>query len=162
MADHEGGERKIKVVDRRWFDESGELREDRPQQPPSGPREPAPSDAGDGKSEAVPSEISADPSREVPKATKTESQQTPRAGGVSWPASVNFLQMVDFLAQQALLLISGAQGIPPSPEQARIFIDFLGILEEKTRGNVTPEEARVLADILFQIRSLYVQQTAGT
>ncbi len=162
MADQEGGERKIKVVDRRWFDESGELRQDRPQQPASGPREPAPSDPEDTTSGSAPSETRVDLPREAVEATPAEAPEPPRAGGVSWPASVNFLQMVDFLAQQALLLISGAQGIPPSPEQARIFIDFLGILEEKTRGNVTPEEARVLGEILAQIRLLYVQQTAGT
>lgn len=162
MADQEGGERKIKVVDRRWFDETGELRQDRPQQPRPEPQETAPSDTADGTSGAGPSETRVDQPKEPVEVPKTEAQEPPRAGGVSWPASVSFLQMVDFLAQQALLLISGAQGIPPNPEQGRIFIDFLGILEEKTRGNVTPEEARVLGEILAQIRLLYVQQTAGT
>ncbi len=162
MADQEGGERKMKVVDRRWFDESGELRQDRPQQAARAPRESAPSDSKEGEPEATPGEMSAEPPKDAAETAKTEPREPVRGGGVSWPASVNFLQMIDFLAQQALLLISGAQGIPPSPEQARIFIDFLGILEEKTRGNLTPEEARALGDILFQIRSLYVQQTAGT
>lgn len=160
MAEKEGGERKIKVVDRRWFDESGELRRERPA--PSAAEKPVQPDAPAAREEER-GEGDVERRTGVPRGRESKEgdaqREAPAGGGVSWPSSVNFLQMVDFLAQQAMLLLSGAQGVPASPEQARIFIDFLGILEDRTRGNLTPEEARFLADVLFQLRALYVQQT---
>ncbi len=160
VAENEGGERKIKVVDRRWFDESGELRRERPA--PSAAEKPAQPSAAAPQEEKA-GEERAEPRKDVPREGAptggTGPGEASGGGGVSWPSSVNFMQMVDFLAQQAMLLLSGAQGVPASPDQARIFIDFLGILEDRTRGNLSPEEARFLADVLFQLRALYVQQT---
>ncbi len=156
MAATDGGDRKIKVVDRRWFDETGELRRE----------------LSEARSKSETSQVEREPATpaedaEVAGAPPTGSSADrnsgpkPSSGGVAWPSAISFLQMVDFLAQQALLLLSGAEGHPASPEQARIFIDFLGILEDRTRGNLTPEEARALADVLFQLRALYVQTTGG-
>jgi hypothetical protein len=39
---------------------------------------------------------------------------------------------------------------------ARQEIDLLGILEEKTRGNLTGEEERLLSQILFDLRTRYL------
>jgi len=39
---------------------------------------------------------------------------------------------------------------------ARQEIDLLGILEEKTRGNLTGEEERLLSHILFELRTRYL------
>jgi hypothetical protein len=39
---------------------------------------------------------------------------------------------------------------------ARQEIDLLGILEEKTRGNLTGEEERLLSQILFDLRTHYL------
>src|SRR5438105_12217259 len=36
-------------------------------------------------------------------------------------------------------------------------IDLLAMLQEKTRGNLTAEEARFLDNMLFDLRMLYVQ-----
>ncbi len=41
---------------------------------------------------------------------------------------------------------------------AKQTIDLLAMLEEKTRGNLTPEEARLLKDFLFEVRMKYVQK----
>src|SRR5688572_26917432 len=35
-------------------------------------------------------------------------------------------------------------------------IDLLGVLEEKTRGNLTPEEKRLLDSVLYELRMRYV------
>jgi hypothetical protein len=40
---------------------------------------------------------------------------------------------------------------------ARQSIDMLGALEEKTKGNLTPEEARLLGAILADLRLAYVR-----
>ena len=39
---------------------------------------------------------------------------------------------------------------------ARQEIDLLGILEEKTRGNLTGEEERLLCQVLFDVRTRYL------
>lgn len=38
----------------------------------------------------------------------------------------------------------------------RYLIDLLGILEEKTRGNLTADEERLLKDSLYQLRMRYL------
>ena len=43
-----------------------------------------------------------------------------------------------------------------NPEQARYLIDILGMLQEKTKGNLTPEEAALLENILYELRMKYV------
>lgn len=42
-------------------------------------------------------------------------------------------------------------------EQARFLIDTLGVIQEKTKGNLTPEEEKALADYLFNLRIMYVE-----
>ena len=39
---------------------------------------------------------------------------------------------------------------------AKHFVDTLGILEEKTRGNLTDDEAALLTETLHQLRMAYV------
>lgn len=45
----------------------------------------------------------------------------------------------------------------PDLEAARHSIDLLGILQEKTRGNLTLEEQRLLENSLTELRFRYVQ-----
>jgi hypothetical protein len=138
------GQRKIKVVDRRRFDEEGELRPDRPAPEPK----PAESRREPEQSPATPP-----PRNEV--ATDSGSAK-PGSGSGSSPV---FMELIAALAQQAEILISGAQGLPAQPEEAQRVIDYLSVLETKTRGNLTAEEAQVLSNVVFQLRALYVQRT---
>jgi hypothetical protein len=41
-------------------------------------------------------------------------------------------------------------------DMAKHNIDLLGVLEEKTRGNLTPEEKRLLDSVLYELRMRYV------
>ncbi len=43
-------------------------------------------------------------------------------------------------------------------DMARHTIDLLGMLEEKTKGNLTPDEREMLNSILFELRMKYVQK----
>jgi hypothetical protein len=43
-------------------------------------------------------------------------------------------------------------------EVARHTIDILGVLEEKTRGNLTSDEDNLLKNLLFELRMKYVQK----
>jgi hypothetical protein len=67
------------------------------------------------------------------------------------------VELVAMLAQQAELMLLGAEGFEPHPDDARRLIDSLGVLEDKTRGNLSPEESKILSDVLFQLRGLFVQ-----
>jgi len=44
---------------------------------------------------------------------------------------------------------------------AKYTIDLLGVLEEKTQGNLTEEEKRHLEGILYELRMRYVDMTAA-
>ncbi len=45
--------------------------------------------------------------------------------------------------------------------QAKYLIDVLGILEEKTKGNLSVEEEKLLKDALYQLRMRYLSKTGG-
>jgi hypothetical protein len=46
---------------------------------------------------------------------------------------------------------------PPDLEAAAQLIDLLAMLEEKTRGNLTPEERQLLDQVIFELRMRYVE-----
>lgn len=57
-------------------------------------------------------------------------------------------------------------GVAPDPETktceqnlplAKETIDILGMLQEKTQGNLTGEEERILSEVLFDLRMAFVQ-----
>mgnify|MGYP000179701926 CR=1 FL=1 len=41
--------------------------------------------------------------------------------------------------------------------QARFLIDTLGIIQDKTKGNLTPEEDKALNDYLYNLRIMYIE-----
>jgi hypothetical protein len=43
-------------------------------------------------------------------------------------------------------------------EQARFLVDTLGIIKEKTKGNLTSEEEKLLEEALFNLRMMYIQE----
>jgi len=46
-------------------------------------------------------------------------------------------------------------------EGAQQMIEILGLLEEKTRGNLTAEERQVLEQVLYELRMRYLQVSGG-
>jgi hypothetical protein len=75
------------------------------------------------------------------------------------PASLPVL--VQLLASQAMLAM-GKMQVPGQPElkvdldAAKHFVDLLGVLEDKTRGNVTPDEAAMISAVAHELRMIYV------
>ena len=45
--------------------------------------------------------------------------------------------------------------------QAKYLIDLLGIFEEKTKGNLSVEEEKLLKDALYQLRMRYLAKAGG-
>ena len=77
----------------------------------------------------------------------------------------DFPSLVSMLATQAffalgLLRVKGEPEAPPDLEAAKYNIDMLGMLEQKTKGNLQAEEARLLEDTLHNLRMAFVQLTA--
>lgn len=44
-----------------------------------------------------------------------------------------------------------------NPQAAQHSIDLLAVLQQKTRGNLSPQEERLLEDILYDLRMKYVK-----
>ena len=70
-----------------------------------------------------------------------------------------FLELISMLAQQSELMLVGAEGLPAQPAEAKRLIDYLGVVEEKTKGNLSAEEARILTEVVFQLRSGFLQRS---
>ena len=74
----------------------------------------------------------------------------------------NLLVILSMLGSQAMAAL-GLLADPQSGEAhanrplAKHFIDMVGVLEEKTKGNVTEDEAAHLRDALHQLRMVYLQ-----
>ena len=73
----------------------------------------------------------------------------------------HFASLVVGLAHQADQAIQGTlpEGTPGAPdarEVARTLIDTLGMLEQKTRGQLEPDEQRLLTEALTGIRFRFV------
>ena len=82
------------------------------------------------------------------------------------PAPLDFGTFVLSIGSSALVHLGEIQH-PDSSEArenlllARQVIDLLAMLEEKTRGNLTPEEARFLSDLLADLRLKFVEKNRG-
>jgi hypothetical protein len=48
--------------------------------------------------------------------------------------------------------------VPKNLEMAKQSIDILGILEQKTKGNLEPEEQKLLDSALYELRMRYVEE----
>lgn len=74
---------------------------------------------------------------------------------------MDFSTLVVSLRASAVAHMSGeAKGAELDLPLARQEIDILGVLEEKTRGNLTGEEELLLSQVLFDLRTRYVAARA--
>jgi len=76
------------------------------------------------------------------------------------PATFTFLVLsLRAQCESSLGLMNFGQEEPPEPDLdlARHGIDMLGVLVEKTRGNLSLEEQRLLENSLTELRFRYVQ-----
>jgi hypothetical protein len=73
-----------------------------------------------------------------------------------------FDTLVSYLGTTAMFqlgLMAGPSGerIPADLANARQTINMLEVLEQKTEGNLTREEGRLLDDVLYELRMAYVE-----
>lgn len=90
-------------------------------------------------------------------------EEPPRASAGT--PEVRFDVFLSGLAMEALIALGDA----PHPQtrktashlpQARYLIDLLGVLEEKTRGNLSVDEERLLKETLYQLRMRYMAKSS--
>ena len=117
-----------------------------------------------GRSEEAPDAASA-PTPPAPEPAPADSHQAD-AHGHAGHLPVNFSSFVISMGSSALMLM-GEQLDPQQPAmplnlpQAKEIIDLLSMLEEKTRGNLTPDEQVVMKDMLYALRMKFVSLTSG-
>ena len=80
------------------------------------------------------------------------------------PERASFAILASSLATQALMGLGDLEN-PFTKKQevhideAKFHIDMLEVLEQKTKGNLSPEEARMLESLLFDLRMRYVDKS---
>ena len=83
------------------------------------------------------------------------------------PEPLSFTAFVISLASSAAIHFgdlpdpaSGQRG-EPNLEGAAQMIEILGLLEEKTKGNLTAEERQVLESVLYELRLRFVEASGA-
>ncbi len=173
-------ESNFKVTDRRLFNADGSPREIEPE-----PEAKAPAAATEGQTNTPPAEpgpaTAASTAPEPPvETTATEPAATEKSddtaappedeeasadGGVPGaddPASfINFLMSIASNAASALGMmehpVTGERAV--DLELGKHWIDILGMLEEKTRGNLHPKEEQIFKGLLSDLRMQFVALT---
>lgn len=137
----------FRVIDRRLFNERGELRQD------------------------IVAELDADQKKNQPAAANSPAaaSSAPRAQAPDTPAVTPeppqtlpaFLSLIDFLYQNAAFVLGA-----PDPrtgqslldlESARMIIDMLDAVRTKARGSLSQEEERLLTDRLGRLQMTFVE-----
>src|SRR5687768_12762447 len=106
----------------------------------------------------------AEAKKTAPAAAPAGSPGEPQRPAGQEPPPADFQTLVSGMISQALLYM----GAIPDPqtgqgmihlELARHYIDLLGVLEAKTKGNLTEEETKLLTQAMHELRLSYVQLT---
>ncbi len=145
-------EKPIRIVDRRMFTPDGELRpEFQAEEAPESVAAPAPPPPPpSAEPEAPPAGEEAVPAGEEPP----PESQGPRSDFAS------LVRSLATTAYSALGLLSDPSGSRRRDVGvARQMIDWLAVLELKTRGNVSFEESDFLSKVLYELRLAYVELT---
>ncbi len=97
----------------------------------------------------------------APPPPRSESRAGSDEAHAAEAEAIDFGTFVMSLASSALIHLGelpGPEGAAhPSFTLAKQTIDILGMLEEKTRGNLSAEEARLLEHLVYDLRLKYVE-----
>jgi Domain of unknown function (DUF1844) len=93
----------------------------------------------------------------------TDDKKKPEGHADETLPHVDFTTFVLSLSHSALMHLGEAPtetgAIELDLALARQTIDLVGMLEEKTKGNLTGDEERLVAQILFDLRMRYVERS---
>ncbi len=97
-----------------------------------------------------------EPAREPVETTEPPETTEPADDGPDAP--VDFVGFLVSLAAQASMALHGEK---PELRGARSIIAILEMLQDKTEGRRTPEESRLLEQILYELRMAYVARAGA-
>jgi hypothetical protein len=83
-------------------------------------------------------------------------EDTTEAGGVTF-SSLLLMFGTTALVHLGVTPDPGSGQTSPDVNQAKQIIDLLGVLQEKTKCNLTPEESSLLESLLFDLRMRYLE-----
>ena len=135
MAEETDAQKGFKVHDKRRFTDEGEAREQQPAE------EPAPPETGTER-RAVPVGDPADHRDELP--------------------SIDFSTFIISLSTQALMHLGEVSdpvtgNVEKDVAVAKQTIDIIGMLSEKSRGNLDETEEQLVKEVLYNLRMRYVE-----
>jgi len=174
-------EPQFTVTDRRKFTSEGELREGGESTPPPAPQPIRPEAVAPAQAVQVELEEPEvmDGDETIPEPTAAESAQQSKEyhasasrlddmllkanPGQPAPAVMNFDRLVQSLYMTAAVQMGAGTAPNEQPRidilGARQSIDMLSVLDEKTRGNLTEQEKRLLQNALFDLRMSFLEIT---
>lgn len=160
--------KEIKVTDKRMFTPEGELREEysflnekstaaidaEPEPEPVRPPEPPP--------RRSPEPPPASPRGPMGRMEAEEEEPQLDFPGTPPGMGPGFFDLAAMLAEPAAIYLGDAP-LPDGQwaenlEMARLHIDLLDVLRQKTLGNLTAQESAFLEDLLYRLRVRYVQK----
>ncbi|MDX9715059.1 MAG: DUF1844 domain-containing protein [Dissulfurispiraceae bacterium] len=86
-------------------------------------------------------------------------EAAPEKQAAPLPEASFMTHMMSISSMAYMCMGMGPDSGQSDPEQAKYFIDTLGMLEEKTKGNLLPDEQKILTDMLYSLRMSYVKMT---
>jgi hypothetical protein len=176
-------EPQFTVTDRRKFTSEGELREGSESTPSPVPQAIRPEAVAPAPAQAVQVELeepeAMDGDETIPEPTAAESAQQSKEyhasasrlddmllkanPGQPAPAVMNFDRLVQSLYMTAAVQMGAGTAPNEQPRidilGARQSIDMLSVLDEKTKGNLSEQEKRLLQNALFDLRMSFLEIT---
>jgi len=163
----------FKVTDRRLFNADGSPREVPPEERPA-PEKPKAEPATKGEETPVQPIAASEPETPEPEMSEPETvdadyedrEPTPEeVAAARDPASfLNFLMSIASNAASALGMmehpVTHERGV--DLELGKHWIDVLGMLQKKTKGNLTPQEMQMLESLLADLRMQFVSLSNAT
>src|SRR5687768_14128282 len=166
-------DKEMKVTDKRMFTPEGELREEyrflneksTATTTTAEITEPAPEPARPEASRSEPGRP--EPPRPPEPQRRAAGYPEPEEdSGLDFPGAPQggpgFLDLAAMLAEPAAIYLGDAP-LPDGQwaenlEMARLHIDLLDVLRQKTAGNLTAQESAILEDLIYRLRVRYVQK----
>jgi hypothetical protein len=155
-------DKEMKVTDKRMFTPEGELREEY-----RFLNEKSTATAAEPAAEpARPEPLRPEPSRPEPSRQAAGYPEPQEDSGLDFPGAPQggpgFLDLAAMLAEPAAIYLGDAP-LPDGQwaenlEMARLHIDLLDVLRQKTAGNLTAQESAILEDLIYRLRVRYVQK----
>ena len=189
MAQKRREESEFKVSDKRLFTSDGELRSDSPEEPAPTPVVAPPAATAVAASpgpaavssipDAAPTPLSTAHESDIPEPPTASEQQAQHdaykqssrdldarvelSGHSAKELEMSFERFMASLYMTAMMQLGlmHEQGGQPGVDLigARQTIDTLGMIAEKTKGNLTPKEQGFLQNCLYELRMAYVEVT---